>query len=111
MHGVVGEVLIEVFVVNLDHRSVGAGSKAFHFLQSEEAVFTSLVHMLDSREVFHSLNNVLSLNKVVNDIGFTYTSEHAGGGATDLKMVLANLGSVEHGVETSHLIHLHGSHL
>jgi len=98
LHGVVGEVLIEVFVVNLDHGSVGASSEAFDFLQSEETVFTSLVHMLDSREVFHSLYNVLG------------ASEHAGSGATDLKVVLANLGSVEHGVETSYLIHLHGSH-
>ena len=67
--------------------------------------------MLDAREVFDSLNNVLGLNKIISLRSITYTSEHAGSSTTHLEVVLAELGSVEHSVETSYLVDLHGSHL
>jgi len=98
LHGIIGEVLVEVFVVNLDHGGVGARSKALHFLKSEETVSTGLA-ILNVRKVFDSLHDVLS------------SSEHARSGSTDLEVVLADLSSVEHGVETGYFIHLHGSHL
>lgn len=40
----------------------------------------------------------------------TYTAEHARGGAADLQVVLANLRSVEHGVERGNLVDLHWGH-
>ena len=41
----------------------------------------------------------------------TYTTDHARGGSAHLKVILANLCTVEHGVERSDFVHLHGSHL
>lgn len=41
----------------------------------------------------------------------TYTAEEAGGRAADLEVVLADLGAVEHRVEGSDLVDLHGGHL
>lgn len=41
----------------------------------------------------------------------TYTAEHARSGSANLQMVLADLGSVEHGVEGSDFINLHWGHL
>ena len=41
----------------------------------------------------------------------TYTSDHAGGGSAHLKMILANLGSVEHSEETGDFVDLHRGHL
>ena len=40
----------------------------------------------------------------------TYASEHAGGRATHLQVVLADLRPVEHRVEGSDLVDLHGGH-
>ena len=41
----------------------------------------------------------------------TYTAEHARSGAANLQVVLADLGSVEHGVEGGDFVDLHGGHL
>ena len=41
----------------------------------------------------------------------TYASDHAGSSATNLQVVLSNSGTVEHGVKSSDLVHLHGRHL
>ena len=67
--------------------------------------------MFDAREVFDSLDNVLGLYKIISLRLITYTSEHAGSSATHLEVVLAELDSVEHSVETSYLVDLHGGHL
>lgn len=40
----------------------------------------------------------------------TYATEHAWGSSANLQVVFANLGSVEHGVESSHFIDLHWGH-
>ena len=42
-HRVVSEILVEPFVVDLDHRGVDAGAEALDFLQSEKTVSASLV--------------------------------------------------------------------
>ena len=42
---------------------------------------------------------------------FTYSSNHAWGGSADLKVVLADSGSVEHREERGDLIDLHWGHL
>jgi hypothetical protein len=42
---------------------------------------------------------------------FTYTSQEAWRSSADLQVVLSDLGAVEHGVETGHLVDLHWSHL
>ena len=41
----------------------------------------------------------------------TYTAEHARSGAANLQVVLADLGSVEHGVESGDFVNLHRGHL
>ena len=40
----------------------------------------------------------------------TYTSEHAWGSSAHLQVILAHLGSVEHGVEGGDLVYLHLGH-
>jgi hypothetical protein len=46
--------------------------------------------------------------KKLND---TYTSKHAWSCTTDLKMILANLSSIEHSIETGNFINLHWNHI
>lgn len=41
----------------------------------------------------------------------TYTSEHARSGSAYLQMILADLATIEHSVETGNLINLHGGHV
>ena len=41
----------------------------------------------------------------------TYTTNHAGSSPANLKMIFSDLCSVEHSVETGHLVNLHGCHL
>ena len=117
MHRVVGQVFVEVLVVDLDHRGVDTCTKALNFLQSEESIFAGLVHANVSK-VFHGLNDISCLKhhkqrliqKNHDFYGCTYTSEHAGSGAANLKVILANLRPVEHGIESGDFIHLHGGH-
>jgi len=97
LHAVVVEVLVYPFVVNLNHRGIDTSAKALNFLQSEQTVLGSFAH-LNSSKVLDSLDN------------FTSASNHAGGSAANLKMVLSDLGTVEHSVETSDFVDLHGSH-
>ena len=52
----------------------------------------------------------MSVVRLVRIDGCTYASEHAWGSAADLEMVLADLGSVEHGVEGGDLVDLHVGH-
>jgi len=51
------------------------------------------------REVLHSLDDI------------SRSTEHARGGTAHLQVVLADLGTVEHGVERCDFIHLHGRHV
>ena len=62
-HGVVGQVLVEPFVVDLDHGGVGASSEALDLLESEEAISAGLT-VLDIVEVLDSLDDVLSLRSM-----------------------------------------------
>jgi len=96
--GLWGEIFVEPFVVDLHHWCVDACSKTFNLWQSEEAICTCFIHadicvLFDS---FHALS---------------CSSYHARGGATELQMVLSKFCSIEHSIETGHLIYLHWFHL
>ena len=59
-HGVVSEILVEVLVVNLDHRGVDAGAEALDLLESEKAISTGITfsHVI---EILDSLDDLTSL--------------------------------------------------
>ena len=59
-HRIVSEILVEPFVVDLDHRGVDAGAEALDFLQSEETVSASLV-IFNAIEIFDCLNDLSGL--------------------------------------------------
>ena len=59
-HRVICQILIEVLVIDLDHRGVDAGAKALDLLQREQTILTSLIHV-NSIEVLDSLDNVSCL--------------------------------------------------
>jgi len=90
--------LIDVFVVNLNHGCVDAGAEALDLAEREEAVLTGAIH-LDVRVILNCLNDIAG------------SSQHARSGAAYLKMILADLGAVEHGVEGGDLVDLHGLHV
>ena len=59
-HRVVGQILIEVLIVDLDHWGVHAGAEALNLLQGEQTICAGLVH-LHIVEVLDGPDNVLGL--------------------------------------------------
>ena len=64
-HGLVGQILIEILVVHLDHWSVDTGTQAFDLRQSKQTICTSLV-VIDIVEVLDRTDYLSSLqtNKI-----------------------------------------------
>ena len=98
-HGLWGKVLV-VVIVDLDHRSVGTSTEAFDLDECELLVGSGLA----------SLDSQLALERFENLCG-TATAKHAWRGCAELKEVLSNRLTVEHGVEGSDLIDTHWWHL
>lgn len=60
-HGVVGEVLVEVLVVDLNHGGVDAGAQALNLLKGEQTISTGLVQF-NAIEILNSLDDIASLD-------------------------------------------------
>ena len=90
--------LVDVFVVDLDHRCVDACSEAFNLADSEQTVLAGLIH-IDVSMLLDSLDDV------------SRTSQLARGCSAHLQVILADLGPIEHGVEGGDLVDLHGLHI
>lgn len=90
--------LVDVFVVDLDHRCVDACSEAFNLADSEQTVLAGLIH-LDVGMIFDCLDDV------------SRTSQLARCCSTYLQVILADLGPIEHGVEGGDLVDLHRLHI
>ena len=41
LHAVISQIFVEIFIVDLDHRSIDASSETFDFVESEKSIFGS----------------------------------------------------------------------
>ena len=91
------KILIEPLIVDLKHRGVDTSTKTLDLTEGEKAIFRDLIHA--------HVAVLLSSVHAVSD-----TPDHAGSCAAELDVILAESGSVEHGIERGDLVDLHGFH-
>ena len=63
-HGLVGQIFIEVLIVDLDHRSVDASTKALDLLERKQTISAGVAHS-HSVEILHCLDDVSCLQTVI----------------------------------------------
>ena len=68
----------KVIIIDLDHRCIGAGTKALHLEEGEQSVLRRFT-VLDTQLLLNSLHDLLT------------TAQHTGSSATELNKELANL--------------------
>lgn len=63
LHTLVGQVLVEPLIVNLDHRCIHTRTQALHLLQSKQAILRSFIQ-IDVSEILDGLDDILGLLRV-----------------------------------------------
>ena len=91
------KILIEPLIVDLKHRGVDTSAKTLYLTEGEEAIFGDLIHA--------HVAVLLSSVHAVSD-----APDHARSCATELDVILAKSGPVEHSIERGNLVDLHGFH-
>ena len=85
-HAFRSQILVDIFVVNLNHGCIDASTEALDLADSEQSILTHLVH-----------SHMCMLLNCLNNI--SGPSQLAWCCSTNLKVIFAYLGPIEHSVE------------